>query len=198
MKALAQQIAKNISAGSSARNEKVMNKTSYRIALNEERRQKLKKRDSLKKLNPMELQLLNCKTLEQRDVSNNTNKVDDEDASIDFSSALDIADKSTVLYRNLNKNNSMKIIKNAVSVASTSVSEKYNEDGVKKEQREAFSNRMNVNRSRKIDGEVVEGLVRIEVKKQNSKFPQKHRSQDDYVLNKLFNKKGKVNNRYAL
>lgn len=198
MKTLAQQIAKSMSAANPVPNNKPAKKTSYQTELERERQQKLKEREHLKVLDPMKLRLLNRKKLEKHDDSN-INKIDGLNTGASFSKALDITEKTAALYHDLNSNkNSGKEVLEYTSllneVTMSSADEKCDDKETSKKQRIKlkYQSRMKVDNSEVVDGEVVEGLIKKEVKKDSHfKTSQKRPSQDDYVLEKLFNKKGK-------
>lgn len=196
MKSLAQQIAKSMSAVNSIQKNQPVKKTSYQIDLECERQQKLEERERLKALDPMELRLLNRKKSEKHDDSN-INKIDDLDTNASFSKALEITEKTATLYHKINstKSSGKEVLEYTSllnEVATGSSDEKCDTEHKSKKRKVKAKEEcsVKVDNSGVIDGEVVEGLLKKEIKKHKLKTTQKHTSQDDYVLEKLFSKKG--------
>lgn len=164
MKNLAQEIAKKI-----AKPEEKVEKSSYQIQLEEERQEKLKMKQELKQLTPLELMQLNREKAKERPESP-TNKVDDCDTEVSFSKALECSEKNAKLYHKLKKKGE-KIDK-------------------KSKEKEIF--KTVVDNTGLVDGEKVDGLVKTEIKKLRKKHDvgKQSESQDNYVLEKLFSRKG--------
>lgn len=168
MKNLAQQIAKSIAP----------KKTATQIEIEEERMKKLEEKEKLKTLTPMELRELNRKRLEKTDESS-VNKLDDFDTDVSFSKALEVTEKTAQLY---SETKQKKDVEKEVEQYSKLVQEVAKKKPKKSDKTGG-----------KVDGEVVEGVVKKEIKKHREKESSRkslNQTQDDYVLNKLFNKKG--------
>lgn len=180
MKNLAQQIAKSIAPSTTVKDEST--KTSVQIELEEDRMKKLEEKEKLKTLTPMELRELNRKRLEKSD-DDDVNKLDDFDTNVSFSKALEVTEKTAELYNKVKKR---KEVEKEVEQYSNLVQEIAN-TGKKTDKKSTV-----VDTSGKVDGEIVEGVVKKVIKRHKEKEDSKKSlSQDDYVLNKLFNKKGR-------
>lgn len=176
MKNLAQQIAKSIAP--TIVENKSITKTTDQIEIEGERLKKLQEKEKLKTLSPMELRELNRKKLEKVDDSD-INKIDDLDTDVSFSKALEITEKTAQLYSKVKIKNSAD---KEVEQYSKLVQEVSKSDKTKQKIMDTNG---------KVDGEIVEGVVKQEIKKHRDKKSEKKiLSQDDYVLNKLFSKKG--------
>lgn len=188
MKNLAQQISKSLSASKKTEEEEQpVKKTSYQLELEEERRKKLEETEFLKTLTPTELRDYNRKKLNQKDDSD-INKIDDHDTNVDFSKALEITEKTAEIYHKFAaKEADESEAAQKYSSLINQVAKKEDDRGKRKKRKKDKK----VDKSGKVDGEVVEGLVKREVKKnKEKKSVENNVSQDDYVLEKLFNKKG--------
>ncbi|KAF5301146.1 hypothetical protein FQR65_LT08976 [Abscondita terminalis] len=191
MKDLAQQIAKSISQCTKNETEPPKKK-SYQLELEEERIQRIQEKESLKTLTPAELRMLNRKKLEQ--IEDNENKIDGCSTSITFSNALEISEKTSKLYNDVRENKITDIdgttrYKNLIS---KNIIEKSSIDTSHKQKRKK-KNDVKVDTSGIVDGEVVEGLLRSEINKRKDKESKQvnhNDGQNDYVLEKLFSKKG--------
>ncbi|KAF5302011.1 hypothetical protein FQA39_LY10481 [Lamprigera yunnana] len=178
MKNLAQQIAKNIGHKNEA---PVVRKTSYQLELEEERNKKLQERETLKKLTPLELRNLNRRKLEEQK-KDDGNEIDNFDANISFSNALKISEKTAKLYNDIKDN----------KISDKEGTNKYckiigrNKHSISKEKHKADGK---IDTSGVVDGERVEGLLKREVKK-HTKYTKHNDNQDDFILEKLFSKKG--------
>lgn len=176
MKNLAQQIAKSIAP--TAAEKQSPTKTIEQIEIEEERMKKLQEKEQLKTLSPIQLRELNRKKLENVTESD-VNKIDDLDTNVSFSKALEVTEKTAQLYSKVKTKNSTE---KAVEQYSKLVQEVTKRD--KRKQKV-------IDTSGKVDGEFIEGVVKQEIKKHKEKeCDKKNLSQDDYVLNKLFSKKG--------
>lgn len=179
MKTLAQQIAKSISKKEEPK------KTAVQLEIEEERFKKLEEKEKLKTLTPIELREWNRKKLVKS--NDDVNKIDDLDTNVSFSKALEVTEKTAHLY---NKVKNKKEIEKEVESYSKIVQE------IAKNKQKAKNHNTIVDKSGKVDGEVIEGVIKKEIKKSSSKKSERQNnlSQDDYVLNKLFNKKGVLEN----
>ncbi|KAK9873709.1 hypothetical protein WA026_002066 [Henosepilachna vigintioctopunctata] len=177
MKSLAQQLSKSI--GSSISKTK---KTAYQKELEEERLEKKKYKQELKRLTPNELLQLNREKTNHVE-SDTTNKVDDQETSCSFSQALNVAETKSDLYHRLveGKLDISNLIQN-VEKDETLVKEK-----VKKRTK---GEKARVDKSGKIDGEKVEGLIKSEKKKIDHIDDDQSTNSNDFILNKLFSSKG--------
>lgn len=182
MKSLAQQIAKSIAAKNTE--EKTVEKSSFQIEVEEERQRKLAEKETLKTLTPVELRELNRKKMEKVD-DDDVNKIDDFDTNVSFSKALEVTEKTAQLYTKVKKKRTADKEAEEYSKLVEQVAIKKKEKSRKEKTKEGA-----VDRSGKVDGEVVEGLLKREVKRHKEKEKNKECTQDDYVLSKLFNKKG--------
>lgn len=201
MKNLAQQISKSLS-------RKEVKKTSLQRDLEEERQLKLKQKAELKQLTPEALLLYNKERANaQEDVS--VNKIDDSEAKVGFSEALEYAEKTAKLHHVLNLKKGEiheKVIKTAKKIHKTVTKEssenpidKYKQPSCsnsktepKVKKREKQSHKTKIDDSGTIDGEHINGLVKTEMKKyKEDKNKSNNSNQDDFVLGKLFQKKGK-------
>ncbi|RZC35270.1 DNA excision repair protein ERCC-6-like [Asbolus verrucosus] len=177
MKNLAQQIAKSI-----AQSEKTeIQKTPYQVELEEERRKKLEEKEELKKLTPVELMYLNREKAQEKPESRG-NRVDDCETDVSFSTALEYSETNAKLYNELKRE---KIKNFERKEGDLSFRQKH-----KKSKREDIFKSV-VDNTGTVDGEKVDGLLKTEIKKvkKNKKVNQSE-SQDQYVLEKLFSKKG--------
>lgn len=182
MKNLAQQIAKTIAPVQAE--EKLVAKSSVQVEIDEERKRKLEEKEQLKTLTPVELRELNRKKLEKVD-DGDTNKIDDLNTNVSFSKALEVTEETAQLYHKAKKKK--KDVAEEIE-RYTKIVEKVAIEG--KIRKNKHKNKI-VDTSSKIDGEVVEGVVKKEINKQKDKESTKRNlTQDDYVLNKLFSKKG--------
>lgn len=181
MKNLAQQIAKSITPNTVKEEQK---KSSIQIEIEEERLRKLEDKEILKTLTPVELRELNRKKLEKTD-NDDINKLDDVDTNVSFSKALEVTEKTAQLY---NKVKNKKDVEKGVEQYSKLVQEVAKNKPKKKDVKNVHTIK---DTSDKVDGEIVEGVIKKEIKKHlNQENSKKSLSQDDYVLSKLFNKKG--------
>lgn len=197
MKNLAQQIAKSMSRPEAK-------KTSLQIELEEERQKKLKEKQELKQLTPETLLLYNREKVNcQEDTS--VNKIDNSEAKVGFSEALEYAETTAKLHHVLNtskRKEPVEIIEKVQNIHknitkdSENPLEKYKQLSSssqinKKEKKKKGRDRIKVDTSGTIDGERVDGLVKSEVKKiKKDKSSTNNETYDDFVLGKLFHKKG--------
>lgn len=192
MKNMAAQIAKSMS--------QTQKKTSVQLELEEERQKKLKEKAELKKLTPQALFHYNKdRAKAQEDTS--INKIDDSEAKVGFSEALEYSEKTAKLHHALvlGKKEPDKIAKKVDDIRNKVVKrdnrdplEKYKMQSSTTEQKKKKKEKIIVDRSGTIDGEEVNGLVRTEMKKiKKKKNEVNSEAQDDFVLGKLFEKKGK-------
>lgn len=201
MKNLAQQISKSLTSSKPSTEVKPVHKSSYQLELEEERQRKLKEKERLKKLTPLELRELNRKKLQSGGEDDN-NKIDDFDTNASFSKALEISEKTAELYHHLQKKRGTgKEVEEYTAIVSdvrcdVPKSDEINFESVcggetSKKVKHKDRDKSTVYKSGTIDGEIVEGVVKSEVKKNKHKKSLKQsKSQDEYVLEKLFNKKG--------
>lgn len=203
MKNLAAQIAKSLSQN--------QNKTAMQLELDEDRQRKLSEKKELKMLTPQALFHYNKdKALIREDTS--INKIDDSEAKVGFSEALDYSEKTSKLHYALvscKNKEPAKIVKKVdvirkkvVKENSRDPLEKYKkESGIsnyaqqKNKKRKKDKEKIIIDHSGTLDGEEVDGLVKTETKKaRKEKNQQLTENQDDFVLGKLFHKKGKKSN----
>lgn len=192
MKNLAKEIAKRIS-NTNSNETQTKKKSIYQQKLEEEKLAKLEEKEKLKMFSPSELRSLNRKKAEIIP-DDHSNKVDDTSTNISFSTALDVSEKTANIYHNYKyyKANSIECNSDiAISSETTSAeSTTTKAPSKRKKNRDLFK----VDLSGTIDGENIEGLVKREVNKpkHKDKDDTNNNSQDDYVLGKLFSKKGIV------
>lgn len=200
MKNMAAEIAKSLS--------QTQQKTSVQLDLEEERHKKYKERTELKKLSPQALLHYNKdKANIQEDTS--INRIDDLEAKVGFDEALKYSEKTAQLHHALVLGkikepdkivNTVKIIrKKVVKNDTVDPLQKYvNEYGEgsrqtsKKNEKKLKKEKTIIDHSRVIDGEEVNGLIRTEKKVIKKKNNENIESHDDFVLGKLFKKKGDV------
>lgn len=199
MKNLAAQIAKSLS--------QTQKKTSIELEFEEERQQKLQEKAELKKLTAQALFHYNKdKANAQEDRS--VNKIDDFEAKVGFSEALKYSEQTAKLHHALvtgKIKEPEKISKKVVDIKKKVIKEdqrdpleKYKKESAqaterlcKKNKKKKDKEKVTVDRSGIIDGEEVSGLVRTEVKKiKNDNKQEVSQTQDDFVLGKLFERKG--------
>ncbi|XP_045471449.1 DNA excision repair protein ERCC-6-like [Harmonia axyridis] len=187
MQLLAQQLAKNITKLEG-------NRTSYEKHLEEERSERLKKKKELQDFSAPELLELNRKKGEAT-VDDNTNKIDGSETSCSFSKALDIAEtKAELLHKLIDGKLDIKVLEDKLNRekkereknASVIKKQKNEVEGRKKGEKK----KLIIDESGKIDGETVEGLVKVEKKKLKRNDANRDIKEDDFILSKLFNKKG--------
>lgn len=187
MQLLAQQLAKNITKLEG-------NRTSYEKHLEEERSERLKKKKELQDFSAPELLELNRKKGEAT-VDDNTNKIDGSETSCSFSKALDIAEtKAELLHKLIDGKLDIKVLEDKLNRekkereknASVIKKQKNEVEGRKKGEKK----KLIIDESGKIDGETVEGLVKVEKKKLKRNDANQDIKEDDFILSKLFNKKG--------
>lgn len=121
---------------------------------------------------PVELLAINRKKLEPK-IEDIVNKIDDQNTEGSFAFALTEAEKCSKVYHN------KKPLER----------EKLREVPLLKKQK---NKRVKIDVSGQIDGEKVEGLIKREVKKKDKVEKKSDKSQDQYVLEKLFSRKGNI------
>ncbi|CAH1165805.1 unnamed protein product [Phyllotreta striolata] len=181
MKHMAHRIAKSLS--------KPPPESADRLELEREKRRRREETDEAKRLEVAELRRYNReKAGIVEDV--HANKIDDRDALVGFSEALEYAETTARLHHELKTNNKdLDEIADEVNTAKETVS-KEPEKLIKK-----FKKRK-IDLTGKIDGEKIEGLVKTETKKTKNAEKDKNNAsnksggEDDFILGKLFNKKG--------
>ncbi|KAJ8924018.1 hypothetical protein NQ315_006795 [Exocentrus adspersus] len=215
MKNLAQQIAKSLS-----QNEEPVPapKPAFQLELELERQEKLKEKQELKKLSAQELLIYNKEKANRKD-DDSINKVDGCETNVSFSSALEYSEKTAKLHHILVsgkvKDSSVvakkvaqirkDVIKpnkdkepwssgtgfNNSDMETESCSGKHKESK-KHKKKKRYKEKSVVDTSGSVEGEMVEGLVRSEVRKIKSKKDKSEGkdSQDEFILGKLFSKKG--------
>ncbi|XP_044747303.1 DNA excision repair protein ERCC-6-like [Coccinella septempunctata] len=190
MKLLAQQLAKNIT-----QEKPECSKTSYQKQLEEERLERLRKKEELKKLSVQELLVLNREKAKAKP-EDTSNKVDDREIACSFSKALDIAETKAELYNKLmegkldvkvleEKLNKEKLKEKEAEKSEVKLKNKNKEDKKKDKKEKVY-----IDESGKIDGEKVEGLVKTEKKKSKRNDTHQDSNKDDFILSKLFSSKG--------
>ncbi|GLV36166.1 Imitation SWI [Carabus blaptoides fortunei] len=117
---------------------------------------------------PMELLTMNRKKLETK-VEPIVNRIDDRETNVSFSDALMITERPNI------------------PVDETNTSVKESETRKRKGSKKV---KVKIDESGEIDGEKVDGLVKRETKRKEKVQKKADKSQDEYVLEKLFSKKG--------
>ncbi|KAG5895534.1 hypothetical protein JTB14_010678 [Gonioctena quinquepunctata] len=190
MKNLAQQIAKSLSK----------KPTPYQRELEDERQRKLQEKNTLKQLTPQEL--FHYNKVKANEIEPVGNKIDGYEAKVSFSEALQYSEKTAKLHHELNshKTDPAEAVKTVEEIHKVITKEpvkliesftKNHKESPKCEKKKR-KNKCVVDVTGTIDGERVDGLVKTEIKKEKRHKKQKSEteSQDDYVLGKLFQKKG--------
>ncbi|XP_050504350.1 DNA excision repair protein ERCC-6-like [Diabrotica virgifera virgifera] len=175
MKNLAQQIAKSL-------NKKP---TVMQMELEAERAEKQEKREEMKTLEVGELHKYN-KEKEKQEENTTINKIDDRDAIVSFSDALQYSEKTAQLHNKLKQTKELTTIAEEARTAKLKITKEPDKfiDKFKKKDK-------SVNKSGRVDGQHVEGLVKVEIKKKKkSKESVESAEPDDFILGKLFQKKG--------
>ncbi|GJQ84413.1 hypothetical protein Trydic_g3886 [Trypoxylus dichotomus] len=188
MKRLAQEISKNIGSTNSGTVKNAHTKTSLESELEEAKEEKRKEREFMKTLTPHELLEYNKQKLLEKDDST-INKVDDLETEASFSKALEVSEKASGLYHKT-KEDRLDVDKAVEKYSSLTHGIKKKESKFKdKKHREATVDEIDSTTS--VDGEKIEFLVKKQVNPRKD-FRQKTVSQrqDQYVLEKLFSKKG--------
>lgn len=196
MKNLAAQIAKSF--------PETQRKTSVQIEVEAERQEKLKERQELKKLTPQALLHYNHDRANAKE-DTSVNKIDDSEAKVGFSEALEYSEKTAKLHHALVSGKIKepdKIVKKVEDIRKK-VIKNHNKDPLEKYKKEYGERDISVSEKSKkrektkvdytgiVDGEQVDGLVRRESKKaKKDKKQTSSEIQDDFVLGKLFQKKG--------
>lgn len=179
---LAQKISKNLSGNNQKRENK---KSVIQLEIEVDKSERLNEREYLKTLTPSELLVYNRNRLEKNN-DDSINEIDDCKTDITFSKALEISEKTAKLHTEL------QLKKDVLDNLNEINTEKMgnfvdNKKGKSKK-------KIVVDVSGKIDGEKINGLLKTEMKKsKRSKHKTRNdpcESQDEYVLNKLFSKKG--------
>ncbi|KAL1487995.1 hypothetical protein ABEB36_015375 [Hypothenemus hampei] len=174
MRELAQKISKSLSGPSAP------NKNAYQLELEEERQQKLQEREKLKLLTPQEIIEFNREKLLHVEKDEH-NKLDDRVSTGTFEEALNESSKTSTVYNKVVKKikfSQLRELKNKL---------KSPEEENSKKRKSSITDT-----SGKIDGELVEGLLKRETNKSSSKRQKLSKSdnQDNYILEHLFMKKG--------
>lgn len=183
MKNLAQQISKNLTQN----NKPEQQKNSFELEMKLERIERKGEKEYLKTLTPMELLQYNRQKL-QKTEDTSINEMDGYKTDITFSKALDISQKTAKLHVELQRKRDILNDLNEINKEKLGSfdSQKLNKG----------KSKVVVDTSGRIDGEVINGLVKTEIKKDKTKKSKSREhateTQDDYVLNKLFSKKGLI------
>lgn len=209
MKRLAHEIAMSMSQ------EKV-SKSGYQKELESERQQKLEERKELKKMSAAELFIYNRNKAKQ-EVDDSFNKIDDCDTKISFDQALEYSEHTAELYHDINngkikaedllvadeKSTDEPTEKKKDAKDSNNKRKRRSSDGdnndsrskrIKKKDKRSNSKDVTVDTSGELDGEKIEGLVKREITNKKKRSEEcVTQKDDDYVLAKLFRKKGKFN-----
>ncbi|CAH1099563.1 unnamed protein product [Psylliodes chrysocephalus] len=179
MKNLAQQIAKSL-------NKKP---TTLQLEIEAEKEQREKERRQMKELEVGELLKYNKEKV--KNVENpSVNKIDDCDALVGFSEALTYSEKTAELHHNLKATKDLnKIVEEAKRVKEKITKEP--DKLINKFKKKKDKGKTKVDHSGKVDGEKIDGLLKMETKKtKKSSEEVPSGSQDDIILGKLFQKKG--------
>lgn len=173
MKQLAQQISKNI-----------VTKTTTDVSQPADN-SKLKKKAELKKLTPVELLALNRKKMLPPKVEPIVNKIDDTETNASFDAVLQLV---ATKIKDTPQDKQEEKVETIEKVDDTHM--ELDKDRKKHSRKKKTKDKIKVDNSGKIDGEKVIGLVKVEMKKKEKNEAQTSAKQDDYVLEKLFSKKG--------
>lgn len=186
MKLLAQQLAKNIT-----KDKPECSKTSCQKEFEEERLERLKRKEELKKFSPQQLLELNREKAKMKP-EDNINKVDDRDISCSFSKALDIAETKAELYNKIMEGKlDVKVLEEKLKKEKKIEEEEMKVKNKKsKDKKKNRKNKVIIDESGKVDGEKVEGLVKAEKKKLRADDSNQDAAKDDFILGKLFSSKG--------
>nr|XP_022904501.1 DNA excision repair protein ERCC-6-like [Onthophagus taurus] len=182
MKRKAQEIAKNIASKSEndLRNKK---KFAYEFEEEMERKHKEAERNFMKKLSPQELMEYNRKKLNEN-VDSSVNKLDDFKTGASFSQALEICEKTSTIYHRM-REEKLDMDK------AQDIYEGFTKKIIKQPDILKRKNKKNcIDVSGRVDGEKIENLIKIESRKLTEEENNFNDNQDDYVLGKLFSKKG--------
>ncbi|XP_056636505.1 DNA excision repair protein ERCC-6-like [Diorhabda sublineata] len=182
MKLLAQQIARSLTK----------KPTNLQIELNAEKMEKQEERQEMKTLDVGELLRYNKEKEMYQGTNEFVNKIDDCEAVVGFSEALEYSEKTAKLHNNLKRGKDIDKIVNDVKKAKRSVTKTPVKLITKFKKRKRDKSDM-VDTSGKVDGEKIEGVVRREIKKNKRKHKNPsgvNKQQDDFILGKLFQKKG--------
>lgn len=182
MRDLAQRISKNIAQNADEK-ESAKNKSVVQLELEVEKIERKGEKEYIKTLTPIQLREYNKKKNLKMD-DDSINEIDGLKTDITFSKALEISEKTAKLHVDLQKKkdiyNNLKNLNN----------EKM---GSYKSEENGMKTKLVIDTSGKIDGETINGLVKAEIKKtkfKKNKNNNQKETQDEYVLNKLFSKKG--------
>lgn len=185
MKLMAQQIAKSLTK----------KPTNLQIELNAEKMEKQEELEEMKSLEVGELLRYNKEKETCRDEDAFVNKIDDYEAVVGFSDALEYSEKTAKLHNNLKSGKEIVKIVEDVKKAKQSVTKTPDKLIKKFKKRKKDRSDLVVDTSGKVGGEKIEGLVKREIKKNRGKHKtttveSKQQQQDDFILGKLFEKKG--------
>lgn len=188
MHKLAQKIAKNFTSNSVSKETKSVIKIEMEI----EKKEKLSEKQYMKTLTPVELRNYNKRKLEKTE-DDTVNKIDDIKTTITFSKALELSGETAKLHTDLQKNKDvfnvlMKL--NAEKEGDHKRKDKTKEHSTKKHR---GKEKVVTDNSGLVEGKKIENLLKVESRKQLKIKGGNHNeseSQDEYILNKLYSKKG--------
>ena len=192
MKLLAQQLAKKFGKGNKTDDvQRKKRKVGHEVEDEIEKTRKQNERDHMKKLTPQQLLEHN----RQKDCNfedKSINRIDGFETDVSFSKAMKITETTSDIYHEMKANTlDYDAARNKYDSVTGIVD--LNESNLVKKRK--VEEKVTVDTSGTIDGQKIEGLLKREKKK--FKKGQKHNNsnaqQDDYVLEKLFAKKGRCN-----
>lgn len=183
MRDLAQQISKKFTK---APTPEVKSKNTLELEMQVDKIEKKSEREYLKTLTPVQLREYNKQKLNRLD-DDSINEIDGYKTDITFSKALEISEETSKLHVELQHK------KNVLNHLNKINTEKLG-SFVNHKKKDKTKSDTYVDTTGKIDGEIISGLVKTEIKKTKSKNNKRNTTitekQDDYVLNKLFSKNG--------
>lgn len=135
----------------------------------EEKTKKQEEEIKIDRPTPVELLAINRKKLEKKEEPI-VNRIDDRETNLSFSDALVIAEKPN-------------IPEDEREISGKEIIEP-------KKKKDKKKDKVKIDASGEIDGEKVDGLLKREIKKKEKIQKKADKSQDEYVLEKLFSKKG--------
>lgn len=180
MKELAAKISKSLNT-----TQPKVDKTLEQLDLEEEQNERRIRKEQLKKLTAPELHLLN-REKSQMKIEDPINKVDEIETEVSFDKALEITEQTAQLYHEIkhNRNKEGEIVSKYSKLTE-------NIEKPTKQSKESPKKQKKKNCAEFID-QPIEGLLKSETKKIKLRTVavDKPEKQDQYVLDKLFSKKG--------
>lgn len=192
MRLLAQQLAKSIGKENKTDDvQKKKRKIGHELEDEIEKTRKQNERNCMKKLTPQ--QLLQYNRQKQCNFEDKSiNQIDGFEADVSFSKAMKITETTSQIYHKMKSN---KLDYDVAQKRYDSVTGVVDLNETSPPKKRKVEEKVTVDTSGTIDGQKIDGLLKREKKKVDKR--RKHNSgnarQDDYVLEKLFAKKGKCN-----